>query len=96
MPPNLAPHLTDWLLEIGLTEPGGMGGPISWQTVDAWRRSTSVPIEPWVARLLKRLSAAYHAEAHRAEAEACPPPWRTAISAREREADEEALRRVLD
>jgi len=96
MPPNPAPHLTDRLIEIGITEAAGMGaGPISWLTIDAWKRATGVPIEPWEARLLRRLSSAYLAESRRAEAEACPPPWRTAISAREREADEAALRSLL-
>lgn len=95
MPPNPAPHLTDRLIEIGLTEPGGMGGPISWQTIDAWKRGTSVPLDPWEARLLRRLSIAYHAETRRAEDETCPPPWRAEVTARERAIEEATLRSVL-
>lgn len=96
MPPNPAPHLTDRLIEIGLTEAAGMGaGPISWLTIDAWKRSTGVPIDPWEARLLRRLSIAYHAEGRRAEDETCPPPWRAKVTALEREVEEAALRSVL-
>lgn len=96
MPPNPAPHFTDWLIEIGLTEAAGMGSaPISWSTIDAWQRRTGVPITPWEARLLRRLSMAYHAEGRLAEAETCPPPWRNTITADERAIEEAALRSVL-
>lgn len=96
LPPNPAPHITDRLIEIGLTEAAGMGvGPISWVQIDAWQRLTGVPIAPWEARLLRTLSLAYVAEGRRAEAETCPPPWRIETTAREREIEEAELRSVL-
>jgi Na+-transporting NADH:ubiquinone oxidoreductase subunit NqrB len=96
MPANPAPHLTDWLIEIGLTETAGMGAaPIGWTTIAAWRAIAGVMIEPWEARLLRRLSVAYLAEGRKAESEHCPPPWQWKLTAQEREASDEALRAVL-
>ena len=96
MPPNPAPHLTDRLIEIGLTEAAGMGAaPLSWREIAAWRTETCVPQQPWEARLMRRLSAAYLAESRKAESESCPPPWRTEVTAREREIEEAELRSVL-
>lgn len=96
LPPNPAPHLTDRLIEIGLSEAAGMGaGPLSWQTIAAWQRLTAVPLEPWEARLLRRLSVAYLAEGRRAEDETCPPPWRTEVTQAERDAEEADLMRLL-
>ena len=95
MPPNLAPHIIDRLIEIGLTEPAGMGvGPVSWREIDAWCNRT-IDLPPWEARLLRSLSVAYVAEGRRAESENCPPPWRWEPSEREREAEMARLRMVL-
>ncbi len=96
MPPNPAPHVTDRLIEIGLTEAAGMGAvPLSWREIKAWRESVGLTIEPWEMRLLRRLSAAYLAETRRAESELCPPPWRTQPTAREREIELAELQRLL-
>jgi hypothetical protein len=96
LPPNPAPHITDRLIEIGLTEAAGMGVvPISWREIDAWQRQTCVAIEPWEKRLLRRLSAAYLAENRKAEIEHAPPPWRAQVTAHEREIAEAELRSVL-
>lgn len=96
MPPNPAPHIIDWLIEIGLTEAAGMGAvPLSWLQINAWCARTNIDLEPWVGRLIRRLSAAYLAESHKAESENCPPPWRTHVTRREREIEEEDLRSVL-
>jgi hypothetical protein len=95
LPPNPAPHVTDWLIEIGLTEAGMGVGPITWLQIDAWQRCTGVPLAPWEARLLHRLSLAYVAEGRRAEDENCPPPWRTLPTARERENEEAELMKLL-
>lgn len=96
LPPVGAPHIVTRLIEIGLTEAAGMGfGPISWQTINAWVDASSVAIAPWEKRLLRRLSLEYVAEGRRAESENCPPPWRTEITSRERDAAEAQLRSVL-
>jgi hypothetical protein len=96
MPPNPAPHITDWLLEIGLTEAAGMGAaPLSWRELDAWCDRTGVNLDPWESRLIRRLSSAYIAEGQSAESENCPPPWRIAVTARERNTEAARLRLLL-
>lgn len=96
LPPNPAPHIIHRLTEIGLTEANGMGAsPLSWREIEAWQRSTNVCLDPWEARLIRQLSREYLSEAHRAESENCPPPWRTEVTQRELEVEEEQLRMVL-
>lgn len=96
MPPNPAPHIIDWLMEIGLTEAAGMGSaPLSWQEIDAWCNRTGIDLATWEARLIRRLSADYLAECRKAEDRNCPPPWRWPVTAREREVEMERLEAVL-
>lgn len=96
MPPNPAPHITDWLIEIGLTEAAGMGAaPLSWREIEAWCSRTVVDLEPWEARLLRKLSVAYLAEGRKAESENCPPPWRAEVTQRERDVEAANLRALL-
>lgn len=96
MPPNPMPHLVDRLIEMGLTEAGGMGAaPLSWLTIDAWQRVTGVTIAPWEARLIRRLSTDYLAMSRAAESENCPAPWRAPITAEQRASEVERLKLVL-
>lgn len=96
LPPNPAPIIINRLIELGLTEPAGMGMvPISWQTLSAWQKLTGVQLAPWEARMLRTLSSEYLAESRRAESENCPAPWRTEVTEREREVDLARLRAVL-
>lgn len=96
MPPNPAPHITERLIEIGLTEAAGMGvGPISWPTIDAWQRVTGVRLAPWVARLIRRLSTEYVAFSHAAESENCPPPWYDGPTEREVQTEQARLEMLL-
>lgn len=96
MPPNPAPHIVDRLVQIGLTESNGMGvSPLSWREINEWQRASCVELAPWEARLIRALSTSYIAEGRRAEAEACPPPWRAEISQRERDVAEARLSMVL-
>ncbi|HEY0130111.1 MAG TPA: hypothetical protein VGB57_01815 [Allosphingosinicella sp.] len=96
MPPNPAPHIVAWLIEIGLTESNGMAAaPLSWRELSAWQDNTGVPLAAWESRLIRQLSVAYAAESRRAESENCPPPWRTEVTQREIEAAEASLRAVL-
>lgn len=96
MPPNPLPHLINWLIEIGITESSGMGPlPLSWREIRAWQNSVHVRLAPWEARLLRHLSVAYIAQGRKAESENCPAPWRTEVTRREREIEEEVLRTVL-
>ncbi|MEH3046509.1 hypothetical protein [Sphingomonas adhaesiva] len=93
MPINPATHITDRLVEMGLTEAAGMAAvPLSWKEINAWCERTCVDLPPWEGRLMRRLSADYLAESRRAEDEFCPPPWLAPAS----EATIRAELRVLD
>jgi len=96
MPPNPAPHILGYLLEIGLTEAAGMGaGPISWQSINTWQVAMGKRLPRWEMRLIRKLSVEYLAEGHRAESENCPPPWRVAVSQREKDLEVARLQMVL-
>lgn len=96
MPPNPAPHVIDRLIEIGLTEAPGLGaGPLTWMQIEAWARLTGIMLEPWEARLIRRLSGDYLAESRKAEDLNCPPPWRAPVTAAMREAEAQRLVAVL-
>lgn len=75
-PPHPAPHLVDYLMEIGPVEPAGMdNGPIGWSTMRHWQDQTGVTLEPWQARLIRQLSIEYLGEMRRAREPDCPAPW---------------------
>lgn len=77
LPPNPAPCIVDWLVEMGITESNGMASvPLSWREIDAWCARTAVDLPPWTGRIIRKLSVAYVSEARKAESETCPPPWR--------------------
>lgn len=97
MPPNPAPELISRLIEIGLTAGGGMGpAPLSWTEIVNWQIATKVALQPWEARLMRRLSVEYVAEGRRAENENCPQPWRTKIvTESEAKAELDDLRSLL-
>lgn len=97
MPPNRAPKLIARLIEIGLTEAGGMApAPLAWGTIADWSRVTGVKLEPWEARLMRTLSIEYLAEGRRAESENCPAPWRSAVvTEAERAAETDDLMALL-
>lgn len=96
MPPNPAPHIVARLLEIGITQPTGMGpAPLSWGEIAAWQRLTRIALAPWESRLMRQLSIDYIGELSRAESENCPPPWRTEVSEREKELELIRLQLVL-
>jgi len=96
MPPNPLPHVIEHLVDIGLSEAAGMGiGPVSWLTIDAWRRLNGVELPPWEARLIRRLSIEYVAEQRRAESENCPPPWRWEVTEGEKKAEASGLAMIF-
>lgn len=75
-PPNPVPHLTEWFIEIGPTIAGAMGeGPIGWQDILAWQRLTGIPIDPWEARTIRRLSDVFVSQRQAAEKPSCPAPY---------------------
>lgn len=73
LPPNPAPHITDWLLEIGPTGPDGSG--LGWRDLTAWQDITGIVLEPWEARLIKRLSGEYASMRVRGERHDCAAPY---------------------
>jgi len=76
MPPNPAPHILQWLVEIGLTECNGMGeSPISWREIHYWQQNTGVQLSAFEAKLIRELSVAYVAQKNKSDSENCPPPW---------------------
>jgi len=96
MPPNPLPHITDRLVEMGVTEAAGMGVvPLSWREIVAWQQGTCTRLAPWEARLIRSLSSAYVAEGRAAESENCPPPWRGEVLSEEADTEEARLRDLL-
>ncbi|MDM0011988.1 hypothetical protein QTH87_05985 [Variovorax sp. J22P168] len=77
MPPlDAAAHLVDVLWQIGPSMPTGMGAvPISFGEMQAWQQQTGYALGSWEVRTLRRMSAAYVAQAEEARQRDCPPPW---------------------
>jgi hypothetical protein len=76
LPVNPAPHLTEWLFDIGPSSPGSMGdAALGYQDMAAWQAISGVELLPWEARTLRRLSGEYLVGRHAAEDQACPPPY---------------------
>lgn len=84
MPPNPAPHITGWLIAMGIVQPTGMGiAPLGWAEIAGWQQAMHIRLSPWEANLLRTLSAAYVAESRRAESEMCSAPWQVEVTQRE-------------
>lgn len=83
-------------MEIGPIDVGAEGRrPISWVAIDAWARRTFAEPTAWEVRLLRRLSAEYLAESHRAEDPTHSAPWWPERLEVDHEASERQLRAVL-
>ena len=77
MPPfDEGEYLIGYLYELGPTVAAGMGaGPVTFAEMAAWQAARGFELEPWEARMLRRLSVDYLAESHRATKPDCPPPY---------------------
>ena len=84
MPPfDDGEYLIGYLYELGPTAAAGMGaGPVTFAEMAAWQAARGFELEPWDARLLRRLSVDYLAESHRATERNCPPPWGGSVAVR--------------
>ncbi len=71
LPENPAPHLTDWLLEIG---PVVGEHAIGWQDMAAWSRITGVELSPWEARTIRKLSKSFIDQRYMARKASCREP----------------------
>ncbi|CDO34994.1 hypothetical protein [Novosphingobium sp. KN65.2] len=72
LPDNPAPHITDWLIDIG---PIMGDDAIGWRDMTAWQELTGIALQPWEAREIRRLSKVYINQYHDARAPDCPAPW---------------------
>lgn len=96
LPPNPAPHIVNWLIEIGLSSAAGMGvGPLAWSEINEWQAATGIALDAYEARLIRRLSVEFVAEGRRAEEETCPAPWSAPVTEDELKLSEAKLRMVL-
>lgn len=77
MPPlDEGEYLIGYLYELGPTMAAGMGaGPVTFAEMAAWQAARGFELEPWEARLLRRLSVDHLAESHCATQRDCQPPW---------------------
>jgi len=49
--------------------------PIGWADMDAWQRINGVELEPWEARAIRGMSAAFIGMRHDARKSGCPAPY---------------------
>lgn len=84
MPPfDEGEYLIAYLYEMGPTVAAGMGtGPVTFAEMAAWQAARGFELEPWEARLLRRLSVDYVAETHRATKRDSQPPWGGTVAVR--------------
>ncbi|MES2634008.1 MAG: hypothetical protein V4669_13625 [Pseudomonadota bacterium] len=77
MPPlDGGAYLIGYFWEVGPLAGGGMGASaISHTEILSWSSLVGIVLQPWEARLLRRLSREYAGELHKAEKANCPPPW---------------------
>lgn len=72
MPPNPAPYLVDWWLDVG---PVAGDQPVGWADLATWGQITGIAPDPWEARTIRAMSAAFLTERHAARKADCPPPF---------------------
>lgn len=73
LPYNPAPFITDWLMDVGPTAPGG-DGPVTYQELEAWSGLTGIELDAWEARTLRRLSRSFVNQRADARDPACIEP----------------------
>ena len=76
LPPGNDDYALRLLFEIGPALAGGMGPtPLTHGELRAWQDNMSISLSPGEVDILRRLSAEWIAESHRAEKADCPAPW---------------------
>ena len=95
--PEEAVYLLAHLFEAGPVAAGVAGSiALPWSEIDAWQRRTGVPLAPWEAQAIRRLSREYAATLHAATDRLMPPPWAgQAMTADRRKAVDQQLRNLL-
>lgn len=76
MPPLSSDYLTRVFFVDGPALSSGMGQyPLTQQELESLQRNTGLELNPWEVRTLRRLSAEWLAESHKAESDDCPAPY---------------------
>jgi hypothetical protein len=76
MPEISASWFIDWLTDLGFVENTGMGSaPIGWITLRAWQDLTGTPLQPWEARLIRKLSSLFISARSEGEDPLAQPPF---------------------
>ena len=76
MPPLDAPYLLGYFWEVGPTMPGGMGEvPLTFHEIQAWQEQIGIDLQPWEARIIRRLSCEYLNQSNKATKLHCEAPW---------------------
>ena len=76
LPPLNEYPLLRLLFDVGPALSGGMGPvPLTHGELRAMQDNTGIPLTPGEVDILRRLSAEWIAESHRAEKADCPAPW---------------------
>lgn len=78
LPPLDAPHLVEYLFEVGPTIPSGFGpAAISHTEIRNWQLNTGTLLTPWDCNILRSMSRAYVDQAHLSLRPECPAPMYT-------------------
>jgi len=97
--PDLEPYLqyiVNLLFEAGPSSAGAQSAiTITWVELQAWQAGIGLSMPPWLLRLLRRLSADYVAESHKAQADDAPPPWELEWSSEHRARVAGHIRKVM-
>ncbi len=97
--PDLEPSfhfIVAMLFEAGPISASGDGYTVlSWQELDAWKKCCGVSLAPWLARLIRKLSADYVRESREATAYDAPQPWVGDQTPERRERVSEHIKRLM-
>lgn len=92
MPPVLwGDYILDYLFEVG---PTMSEGPLTFEEIESWMRTTETNLSPFEVRLLRRLSREYLGESYAATKRDRPPPY--AGTAADRAASAKARQKAID
>lgn len=93
MPPNDAPHLTEYFFDAGaVMNLGGGQAPISSAELVAWQQGRGITLSPWEFSLLRRLSRDYLNQYFASQDPSEPAPY---ISRASIEANRKAVNRRI-
>lgn len=84
------------LFDAGPVSSGGEGlVPLSWLDLQAWQSVTGLTLQPWLLRLLRRLSGDYLMELNKGASVDAPPPWERDLTPDRRKKVAKHIRKVI-